>query len=88
MKDTVTHIAGMRITACGRVVQRCALCGEKLCDSKNTAAPLKPDGTPPDFPTWQEGRLVRVTPGNPTAYYLLDDTDELPDDSCIELLED
>ena len=89
MSDLVstTHIAGPAITACGRVVQRCSLCGEKLCDSKNVMAPTGPNGEPPTFPTWEQGRLVRVTRGNPTAWHLLPDTDKLPDDSCIDLVE-
>jgi hypothetical protein len=87
MLTTVTHIAGPRITACGRIVQRCSLCGEKLCDSKNAAMPLNEDGTAPEFPTWEVGRLIRVEEGNPAEYLLLPDTDRLPDDSCLALLE-
>lgn len=88
--NSVTHIAGAVIRLDGdcRVVQRCSLCGEKLCDSKNTAMPQNKDGTWPEFPTWEVGRLVRVTPGNPMSYILLDDTKKLPDDSCVELIED
>jgi hypothetical protein len=85
--DTVTHIAGPTITACGRHIQRCSLCGEKLCDSKGQMAPLNSDGSPPTFPSWETGRLVRVTAGNPTHFKLLPDTDRLPTDSCIHLLE-
>jgi len=116
---STTHIAGPRIEACGRIIQRCSLCGEKLCDSKNVAMPLEKctacDGTggyqpayvsggeivgpdvcpdcggtgdkPPVFATWEVGRLVRVTPGQPTSFILLDDTCKLPDDSCIDLVE-
>ncbi len=86
--ETVTHIAGPRLDVCGRIVQRCSLCGEKLCDSKNVAMALNEDGTPPEFSTWQVGRLVRVTRGNPTSFVLLPDTDKLPDDSCLDLVED
>ncbi len=86
--DSVTHLAGPAITAGGRVIQRCSLCGEKLCDSKNTAAPVNRNGTPPVFPTWEVGRLIQVTPGNPTAFILLEDTDRLPPDSCLDLIED
>lgn len=82
MRDTITHIAGPPITACGRLIQRCSLCGEKLVDSKNTASP---DGRGPG--TWQVGRLVQVTEGNPQRWTLLDDTEKLPDDSCLELVE-
>lgn len=86
MKST-THIVGPAITACGRVVQRCSLCGEKLCDSLNVMMPVGPAGKVPEFPTWPVGRLVRVSSGNPTRSLLLDDTDQLPDDSCIDLVE-
>lgn len=84
MSDTITHIAGVRLDVCGRVIQRCSLCGAKLCDSLNTAAPLNPDGTVPEYPTWPVGRLVQVDAGNPTRSLLLHDTDKLPSDSCIE----
>ena len=33
------------------------------------------------------GRLVQVEEGNPTRYSLLPDTDKLPDDSCLDLVE-
>jgi hypothetical protein len=87
--NTVTHIAGPAITACGRVVQRCSLCGEKLVDSKGCAMPIQEDGTPDTIGTWEVGRLVQVSVDcNPTSYVLLPDTDRLPDDSCLELIED
>jgi len=46
--------------------------------------PLNADGSEPEYATWPVARLIRVETGNPTAYRLLDDTDRLPDDSCIE----
>ncbi len=88
MAPTVTHITGPTLNVCGRVIQRCSLCGEMLCDSKNTAQPLKPDGSEPEFPTWETGRLVQQTVGgNPTRWLLLPDTDQLPKDSCLDLVE-
>lgn len=87
MEGTVTHLAGPAITVGGRVIQRCSLCGDKLCDSKNTAQPTPKDGSSPVFPTWSIGRLVRVHPGNPTFWELLDDTDQLPEDTCLDLVE-
>jgi len=82
--NTLTHIAGVTLNVCGRTIQRCSLCGAKLCDSLNTAALLNGDDEDPKFPTWQTGRLVQVETGNPTRYSLLPDTDKLPDDSCLE----
>ena len=87
MRDTVTHIAGQAICVRGRWIQRCSLCGEKLLDSLRAAAPLNPDGTQPEFPRWECGRLVRVTAGNPRSEVMLPDTDQLPADSCLELVE-
>lgn len=81
---SVTHIAGVRLDVCGRVIQRCSLCGAKLCDSENVAMPVGPDGSLPGFPTWETGRLVQIETGNPTRSVLLPDTDRLPDDSCLE----
>lgn len=86
--ETVTHIAGVRLTVCGRVIQRCSLCGFKLCDSLRVGIPDDPDGTPGKFPTWEPGRLVRFTLGNPRREVMLPDTGKLPDDSCLSLVED
>jgi hypothetical protein len=85
---SITHIAGPKITACGRIIQRCSLCGYKLVDSRGVAVAQNEDGTFPEIGHWQVGRLVRVTDGNPTCFELLDDTDKLPDDSCLALVED
>lgn len=86
--SSTTHIAGPAITVCQRTIQRCSWCGEKLVDSKGMMAPCKPDGSPPDpLPTWEPGRLVQVTHGNPQRWLLLDDTDQLPKDSCLDLVE-
>jgi hypothetical protein len=83
---SITHIAGGAITVSGRTIQRCSLCGEILVDSRGCAVPQNPDGTFPEIGTWQPGRLVRVSGGNPTRYELLDDTDKLPEDSCLHSL--
>lgn len=82
--DTITHISGIRLDVCGRIIQRCSLCGAKLCDSKNVAMPLNEDGTVPEFPSWPVGRLIQVDAGNPTRSSLLPDSHKLPEDSCVE----
>ena len=83
MSDTITHIAGATITVEGRVIQRCSLCGAKLCDSEGCMMLLEPGKIASEFPTWETGRLVQVTAGNPTQSILLPEADRLPLDSCI-----
>jgi len=85
---SVTHIAGADITINGRVIQRCSLCGEKLCDSKGAMGEVGPNGEAPKYRTWEVGRLIRVTFGNPTLSELLPDGHKLPEDSCLSLIED
>jgi hypothetical protein len=84
--STVTHLAGPAITVGSRVIQRCCICGAKLCDSENCAMPLEPDGSIPEFPTWEKGRLIQVEEGNPTRYSVLPDMEKLPEDSCIDMV--
>lgn len=85
--NTVTHVSGDVFRIGGRVIQRCGICGEKLCDNLNVAMPLNEDGSTPEYATWPPGRLVQFTVGNPRQELLLDDTDKLPDDSCLSLVE-
>ena len=88
MGSSITHVAGPSITIAGRVIQRCSICGYKLCDSLNASMPLNPDGTVPKFPVWEPGRQIRVNDdGNPISYILLPDSDTLEDDSCLSLVE-
>jgi hypothetical protein len=79
---SVTHIAGAVICTQGRTIQRCSLCGEKLVDSKGAMVETKYAGEP--FPTWIMGRLVQI---DGAVWTLLPETDKLPDDSCLELVE-
>ena len=83
---SIVHIVGLTIQHKGRVVQRCALCGAMLCDSEGCSMPLNEDGTVPEFPTWETGRLVEVEAGNPTSYTLLPETDRLPENNCFEFV--
>lgn len=88
MNETVTHVAGPVVTIAGRSIQRCPVCGEKLCDSLGQAGPLEPDGSPPKFCHWQQKALVRVTSGNPTQYEMVGEFgDPMPDDFCLALVE-
>ena len=88
--STVTHCAGPPVTIGGRVIQRCAVCGEKLCDSLGAAMPLPEEGIDPVFPTWKQAGLVQIEPGTPTRSSLVGDllsTKPLPDDFCLQLVE-
>lgn len=93
---SVTHIAGPCVHIDSRngtrIVQRCSLCGEKLCDSKNVSMPVGPDGetNKGKFPTFCPDSLVRVIQrGSSTRYIVLPDQEQgqLPEDSCIDLVE-
>jgi hypothetical protein len=90
MPSTVTHVAGIVFRIGERVIQRCCVCGEKLCDNLNTAMPLKPDGSVPEFPVWEEMALVQHE-GNRWSLIEPERNDagepKLPTDSCIALVE-
>lgn len=86
--DTVSHLVGPDVVIEGRDIQRCLVCGEKLCDSRGVMMAMRPDGTPDTFAVFPICVFVRVTVGqNPTRYEVLDDKATLPDDSCISLVE-
>lgn len=85
MSDAIVHIAGARMIVCGRVIQRCSVCGAKLCDSEGVMMPVGPDGKPPVFPTFPENRLIEVSAGQPTRHLVLPDTDRYPENGCVEL---
>lgn len=85
---TVTHLTGGVIWANGRKIQRCAICGEKLCDSATVTDYLPSDATEIEFPTWEPDRLVRHTvKGQVCQWEYLGATGDLPDDSCLALVE-
>lgn len=88
----LVHVAGIAMKVQGRLIQRCAVCGEKLCDSRGQAAPLKPDGSPPDPPqAFAESALVRVERFGHLAISKAigaekhtDGTSKIPDGFCLE----
>mgnify|MGYP000909049470 CR=1 FL=1 len=86
---SVTHIPGCVIEIKGRIIQRCMLCGEKLCDNKNVMMPVGPDGEDPIFPTFKIGSLIECE-GNRMFMVEEDFTKKdvrLPDDLCLSLIE-
>ena len=83
--ETITHLAGPVVAIIGRAIQRCAVCGQKLADSKGQMGPVGPNGEQPQFSAWPEKAMVQVESGNPTRYSVigsLDDDNCLPDDFC------
>lgn len=88
------HLAGNSVTIDGRVIQRCLVCGEKLCDSRGAMAPVTPDGSPTMFATFGVGQLIEVerVDEHCTRFLAIGDT-ETPQfdaawlDCCIHLVE-
>jgi hypothetical protein len=86
-QSTVTHFAGPSVAIGGRWIQRCAVCGEKLYDSKYDRAAAK--GGPPTV-GYKPLSLIRLSPGDPALWTVignLADTPDLPDDNCLPLVE-
>ncbi len=81
--ETITHFTGQRMDVCGRIIQRCTVCGAKLCDSEGAMMVVNPDGSTPEFATWEADRVIRVNLGNPTLTELLPIDDRLPEDACV-----
>lgn len=90
--NSVTHLAGAVVRIGkkphGRVIQRCAVCGDKLCDNVNFAAPLGPDGAPAEFATWPEGHMVKVSGGRSVGQGSFAGAARLPKDFCLMLVEE
>jgi hypothetical protein len=84
---SVTHMAGPVVGVAGRGVQRCAVCGEKLLDSKNAMAPVGPNGERPEFPFWREGALVECDGNRSSDAGDFMTAEHLPDDFCLSLVE-
>lgn len=83
-----THIAGLDVAVGGRMIQRCAVCGLKMVDSKNAAVPQNPDGSYDSIGTWKVGELVEHEEGNPQRWSVIPHIDgaQLPKNACINSL--
>jgi hypothetical protein len=77
--DTTTHVAGPLLKHCDRLIQRCAICGEKLYDSA--------DVTEPGESSFVEKQLVQMRAWGPKCLGEYQDKCWLPPDFCIDLVE-
>lgn len=93
---STVHLAGLRVEIAGRIIQRCAICGYKLVDSKNIMVLAKPDGTPEyDIPTWEPYSLVSMeVDGSRTCFHLMEPEpaengkgNKIPEGFCVDLIE-
>lgn len=88
--EGISHIAGLVVYINNAAIQRCALCGAKLIDTRNQAAAVDESGEVPKVPVWPVNALVCVVTGNPTSYRLVSfgpgagEYRDLPEDSCLE----
>jgi hypothetical protein len=81
---SVTHIAGVHVNVDGRVIQRCALCGEKLIDSAHSLNIGFTDAS--GYPVFQAGTLVRQRDDG-IWEYAKPQAHSLPNDNCLPLVE-
>jgi hypothetical protein len=85
---SVTHIAGPTVTVGQRKIQRCLVCGEKLADNIDILKGIvaSPD-VPPEYLQWPPGDLVQQD-GNRTSVIQHVDGTDLPEDCCINMVEE
>lgn len=91
-----THVAGpvVYLERLRRIIQRCAVCGEKLEDIRLDnimvlSTPGAADNGPPSG--FAERHLIEVTDGNPRRFLDLGDFTEvatLPENFCLALVEE
>ena len=84
---SVTHVAGPVVSVRGRVIQRCAVCGEKLADSRNVAIAANPDGTPGEYATWAEAHLLEFEGNRQSDAGEFRGPAPLPANFCLALVE-
>lgn len=87
------HLAANPIVIGDRVIQRCFVCGFKLCDNKGVVAPVNADGSAPRFPTFEVGALVNVSEGDGVTGFSVVGQSDRPsfeqewDDCCLRFVE-
>ena len=90
---STTHLAGNYVNIHGRIIQRCLICGEKLCDSKGAQVAITADNPDGQFAAWaigswvqQDGNCLSLAGETETPYF--DCGDYIPDDCCLALVEE
>ncbi len=89
--NRVVHLAGNSVVLGDRCIQRCLICGEKLCDNLSAMVAQDAHGTAPPFATWGLGAWIEHE-GN--RWGVIGETDsptfkwdQIPEDCCLELVE-
>ena len=78
MTTSVTHLAGPAVRLGPRIIQRCLVCGAKLCDSHDKHASLK---------IWSEGGLILFDGAVQEYIGEFLEMKAMPDDFCDVLVE-
>ncbi len=82
---SATHIAGFFVRIEDRLIQRCALCGEKLIDVRLGRVETDVSGEP--YPTWDAGAHVVIDDNNNRMQVHRNPAAGLPADSCLSMVE-
>lgn len=85
------HLAGNAVVLDGRVIQRCLICGEKLCDSLGCMVAPNVDGTVPEFATWTIGAWIEIEGHRSSEIGKTEspqfEARDIPENCCLELVE-
>lgn len=88
--NSTTHVAAPYFGIARRMIQRCGICGEKLIDLDfdRVAVPEGPDGKPGELPGgFPTAALVRCVGNAQVVVGSFEQSDPLPPDFCLELVE-
>lgn len=86
--DTVTHLPTTPVFIEGRVIQRCAVCGEKLYDSlQQEGRYILSSEDAAGLPTYTVGACVRFRDGEVVEAFGVPPNSDMPEDFCIALVE-
>lgn len=89
MTQTVTHFIGPPVAMDGRLIQRCAICGEKLLDIFMPKSGDGANGKVAYVSVWPVGEYLHYSgvDGEDPSLMAKISGHELPADCCISLVE-